>query len=412
MEIFYLIFAPNNLEFLQTNFCMPKIHLKPNRDRSVRRFHPWIFSGALDRLEGATEPGIAEVVAADGKFLGRAFYNPHSQIVCRMLSWQDEMIDGAFFQHKIENTYRLRLSLFGSQEQTNAFRVVNAEGDGLPGLIVDQYAEFLVAQISTLGMAHFRSEIVAALQKVVQPQGIFERSTGPALHEEGLQPVTQVLAGNEPSASIRIRENKLRFEVNIHEGQKTGFFLDQRENRAWIARICEGRKLLNGFGYTGAFSVYARSGGAGRVVTIDSSASAIELAKKNLALNEFAISSEDFIVADLFHYLRATTQKFDFIVLDPPAFAHRQKDVDSACRAYKDINLQAMKIIEPDGLLLSCSCSQPVSPELFQKILFAAAADANRQVRLIGSSSHAPDHPINIYHPEGRYLQAMLLHVR
>jgi len=387
-----------------------RLHLKPKRDRSVRRFHPWIFSGALARLEGTKEPGLIEVVDTDGNFLGRGFYNPNSQIVCRMLTWQDEAIDAEFFQHKIGAAYQIRRRLFEANA-TNAFRLVNAEGDGLSGLIVDKYADYLVVQISTLAMSHFRNEIVAALQNLMQPQGIFERSTGAALNEEGLPPVTQTLAGNEPPAALQIRENNLLFEVNIHEGQKTGFFLDQRENRAWVGRICVGRKLLNGFGYTGAFSVYARQGGASRVVTVDSSTPASEMAKRNFALNNFTIIPEDFIAADLFQYLRSTTQKFDFIILDPPAFAHRQKDVDNAARAYKDINLQAMKIIEPDGLLLSCSCSQPLAPDLFQKILFAAAADAKRTVRIIGQSSHAPDHPINIYHPEGRYLQAVLLHV-
>ncbi len=389
---------------------MPKLHLKPQRDRSVRRFHPWIFSGAVARCDGAKEPGLVEVIAANGEFLGRGFYNPNSQIFCRMLTWQDEAIDTEFFQHKIGAAYRIRRRLIDTNA-TNAFRVINAEGDGLPGLIVDRYADYLVVQISTLGMAHFRNEIIAALQNVMQPQGIFERSTGAALNEEGLQPVTQTLAGNEPPGSLQIRENNLLFEVNIHEGQKTGFFLDQRENRVWAGRICAGRKLLNGFGYTGAFSVYARHGGAQRVVTVDSSAPAIEMAKRNFALNQFKVTPEDFVAADLFHYLRSNTQKFDFIILDPPAFAHRQKDVDNAARAYKDINLQAMKIIEPGGLLLSCSCSQPMAPELFQKILFSAAADAKRAVRILGQSSHALDHPINIYHPEGRYLQAMLVHV-
>ncbi len=387
-----------------------RLQLKPNRDRSVRRFHPWIFSGALARLEGTKAPGLVEVVDTEGKFLGRGFYNPSSQIVCRMLTWQDEAIDAEFFQRQIGAADQIRRRLFAANA-TDAFRVVNAEGDNLPGLIVDKYADYLVVQISTLGMSHFRNEIVAALQNLIQPQGIFERSTGASLNEEGLPPVTQIIAGNEPPASLQIRENNLLFEVNIHEGQKTGFFLDQRENRAWVARICAGRKLLNGFGYTGAFSVYAQQGGASRVVTVDSSTAAIEMAKRNFALNQFKFNPEDFIAADLFQFLRSTTQKFDFIILDPPAFAHRQKDVENAARAYKDINLQAMKIIAPDSLLLSCSCSQPLAPDLFQKILFAAAADAKRTVRIIGQSSHAPDHPINIYHPEGRYLQAVLLHV-
>jgi 23S rRNA (cytosine1962-C5)-methyltransferase len=389
---------------------MTRLHLKPNRDRSMRRFHPWIFSGAMARLEGAKAPGVAEIITAEGEFLGRGFYNPNSQIVCRILTWQNEAIDAEFFQRRIEAAYRMRRRLFEANA-TDAFRLVNAEGDGLPGLIVDKYADYLVVQISTLGMSHFRNEIIAALQELIQPEGIFERSTGAALNEEGLQPVTQTLAGNEPPAFLQIRENNLLFEVNVHEGQKTGFFLDQRENRAWAARLCQNRKVLNGFGYTGAFSVYAKHAGAQRVVTVDSSSAAIELAKQNFALNNLEAVSENFVVADIFHYLRSTTQKFDFIILDPPAFAHRQKDVENAARAYKDVNLQAMKIIEPGGLLLTCSCSQPVSPDLFQKILFGAAADAGRVVRILGQSGHAPDHPISLYHPEGRYLQAMLLHV-
>ncbi|MCI0691151.1 class I SAM-dependent rRNA methyltransferase [candidate division KSB1 bacterium] len=394
---------------------MPKLHLKPNRDRAVRRFHPWIFSGSMNRLEGTAAPGdVVDVLAADGAFLGRGFYNPNSQLICRMLNWQDEPIDAAFFQHKITSAYRLRLDLFGinAPSATNAFRVVNAEGDGLPGLIVDRYTDYLVVQISTLGLSRFRNEIVAALQQAIQPRGIFERSAGAALHEEGLQPVTQVLAGAEPPPLIHIHENDLHFAVNIHEGQKTGFFLDQRENRVWAAKLGKGKNVLNGFGYTGAFSVYAKHAGAQRVVTVDSSSAAIELAKQNFALNNLEAVPEDFVVADLFHYLRSTTQKFDFIILDPPAFAHRQKDVENAARAYKDVNLQAMKMIEPGGLLLTCSCSQPISPDLFQKILFGAAADAGRAVRILGQSGHAPDHPISVYHPEGRYLQAMLLHVR
>ena len=393
---------------------MPKLHLKPNRDRAVRRFHPWIFSGSVQRLEGSHTPGdVVEVFATDGDFLGRGFYNPNSQLICRMLTWEDEAIDATFFQRKIENAYRLRLDLFGSNapSTTNAFRVVNAEGDGLPGLIVDRYAEYLVVQISTLGMSRFRNEIIAALQQIIQPHGIFERSTGAALQEEGLQPVMQVLAGTEPPPLIHIRENSLHFVVNVQEGQKTGFFLDQRENRVWAAKLGNGKNVLNGFGYTGAFSVYAKHAGARRVVTVDSSSAAIELAKQNFALNKLEVAAEDFVAADIFHFLRSTMQKFDCIILDPPAFAHRQKDVENAARAYKDVNLQAMKIIEAGGLLLTCSCSQPVSPDLFQKILFGAAADAGRAVRVLGQSGHAPDHPVSIYHPEGRYLQAMLLHV-
>ncbi|NUM77846.1 class I SAM-dependent rRNA methyltransferase [candidate division KSB1 bacterium] len=391
---------------------MFKLHLKPDRDRSVRRFHPWIFSGAVGRVDAGAEAGaVIDVLAADGVFIGRGLYNPNSQIVCRMLTWQDEAIDETFFESKLAAALRLRQRLFLSQDNhpTDSFRVVNSEGDGLPGLTVDKYADFLVMQISSLGMALRRTEIIAGLQKMLSPRGIFEKSTGTALLEEGLQPFVQVLAGEEPPPALRIQEHGLYFEVDIREGQKTGFFLDQRENRQWVAKLSAGRRVLNGFGYTGAFSVYAAHAGAESVITVDSSATALTLARQNFALNNVQVNDENFVAADLFRYLRAATKAFDFIILDPPAFAHRQKDVNNAARAYKDINLQALKIISPGGLLLSCSCSQPVSPDLFQKILFAAATDAKRAVRIIGQSGHAPDHPISIYHPEGRYLQAFLL---
>lgn len=386
------------------------LHLKPERERSVRRYHPWIFSGAVGRVEGNAQPGdIIAVHSADGQFLGRGFYNSNSQIVCRMLTWQDEPIAASFFARKIASAYQLRQRFVAPH--ANAFRVVNAEGDGLPGLIVDKYDDFLVVQMSTLGLVKQREEIIASLQSVLAPRGIYERSTGAALQEEGLPPNVRLLAGEEPPQHIVIRENDLRFNVNVREGQKTGFFLDQRENRRWVAQFAGGRIVLNGFCYSGAFSVYAAAAGATRVVSVDSSNAALQLAKENFALNGLPAAAENFVAADMFYFLRSTTQKFDLIILDPPAFAHRQKDMDRAARAYKDINLQAFKLLNPGGLLFTCSCSQPLSSDLMQKILFGAAVDAKRAVRLLGHSDHAPDHPINLYHPEGRYLQAFLLAV-
>ncbi len=387
---------------------MIKLFLKPERERSVRRFHPWIFSGAVARIEGNAQAGeVIAVHAADNTFIGRGFYNSASQIVCRMLTWEEEPVDHNFFARKIAQAYQLRQRLVAPH--ANAFRLINAEGDGLPGLIVDKYGDYLVVQMSTLGMVRESATIIACLQDLLQPRGIFERSTGAALQEEGLQPTLRLLAGEEPPQHIVIAENNLRFNVNVREGQKTGFFLDQRENRRWVAQHAQGRAVLNGFCYTGAFSVYAKAAGAARVVSVDSSNAAMQLAKENFVLNNLPVAPEDFVAADLFYFLRSTTQKFDLIILDPPAFAHRQKDIERAARAYKDINLQALKLLNPGGLLLTCSCSQPLSPDLFQKILFGAAVDAKRAVRILGHSDHAPDHPINIYHPEGRYLQAFLL---
>jgi 23S rRNA (cytosine1962-C5)-methyltransferase len=397
---------------------MYDLYLKPNRDRSVRRFHPWIFSGAVQRLNGNPPPGaVVDVRTSTGSLIGRGFYNPHSQIRCRMLVWRDEPVDRAFFEKKIHAAWQLRQVLFrgaleaSSDKYTNAYRVINAEGDGLPGLIVDRYADFLVIQMSSLGMVQWRQDLVASLQNVFQPAGIFERSTAGALREEALEPALGTLAGNEPPQALEISESGLRFEVSLQEGQKTGFFLDQRENRQWMSEHSRGREILNGFAYSGAFSVYAAQAGAARIVTVDSSSPAILWAQRNFALNNLAGVAEDFVVADMFQFLRATTRRFDFIILDPPAFAHRQKEVEHAARAYKDVNLQAMKIIAPGGLLFTCSCSQPISPDLFQKIIFAAATDAKRFVRILGHRGHAPDHPVSIYHPEGRYLQGWLLQV-
>lgn len=401
---------------------MPSLYLKTKHDRAVRRFHPWIFSGAVERLSEPCEPGaVIDVRAANAEFIGRGFYNSNSTIVCRMLTWKDEAIDRHFFKERLLRAWQQRRTMFGDSDAnglsqaasaaTDAFRLVNAEGDGLPGLIVDKYGGFLVVQISTLGMRKLRDVIVESLAEIVQPRGIWERSSGAALREEGLPPVNQLLFGQTPPARVPILENGLRFEVELPAGQKTGFYLDQRENRRWCRGLSGGRTVLNGFGYSGAFSVYAARGAAARIVTVDSSQAAVALARRHFAINGLPCGEEDFVVQDMFHYLRAMTTKFDFIILDPPAFAHRQKDIRRAARAYKDINLQAMRKLAPGGLLLTCSCSQPVTAELFQKILFGAAADAARPVQILGQSGHAPDHPVSIYHPQGQYLKAFLLRV-
>ena len=401
---------------------MPSLHLKTEHDRAVRRFHPWIFSGAVEKLSVHCDAGaVIDVLAANGDFLGRGFYNPRSNIVCRMLTWTDEAIDRHFFAERLGRAWQQRRMMFGDAPPssspegavpaTDAFRLVNAEGDGLPGLIVDSYGGFLAVQISSLGMQRFRDTLVACLAQIAQPRGIWERSGGAALREEGLPPVNQLLYGETPPERVGIQENGLQFEVEVLAGQKTGFYLDQRENRAWCQRLSRGRTVLNGFGYSGAFSVYAGRGAAARIVTVDSSPAAIALARRHFAINQLACNADDFVVQDMFDYLRAATPAFDFVILDPPAFARRQKDIGRAARAYKDINLQAMRKIAPGGLLLTCSCSQPVTPDLFQKILFGAAVDAARSVQILGQSGHAPDHPVSIYHPEGRYLKAFLLRV-
>jgi len=389
---------------------MAKLILKTDRERSIKNFHPWIFSGAIARIEGT--PGAGEVIdvhAANDTFLARGFYCPSSQIRCRLLTWKPESIDRDFFVRTITAAHLLRRQHISSD--TDSYRVVNAEGDGLPGLIVDRYADVAVMQCNTIGMELRKHELAEILMTDLGMSGVWERSQGAARREEELQPSAGVLRGNVPEGVIAIRENGFQFEADIREGQKTGFFLDQRENRQWVKNLSSGKKVLNCFSYTGAFSVYAASGDAARVVSVESSSPALEQAKRHMQINRLSSTDDDFILADVFAFLRATRQPYDFIILDPPAFAHHQREVDAAARAYKDVNLQALKRLAPGGLLLSCSCSQPVSPDLFQKIIFAAASDAKRRVRIIGQRGHAVDHPISIFHPEGRYLQAWLLSV-
>jgi 23S rRNA (cytosine1962-C5)-methyltransferase len=389
---------------------MAKLILKSGRERSIKNFHPWIFSGAIERIDGTAAAGEAvDVHSSNGDFLARGFFCPSSQIRCRLLTWQDEKIDRAFLARSISASHELRRRLLPGE--TDAYRVVNAEGDGLPGLIVDRYAGIAVMQCNTIGMETRKREIAEILMEVVGVSGVWERSQGAARREEGLQPSVGVLDGSVPDGPVAVRENGFLFEVDFREGQKTGFFLDQRENRLWLKTLVEGKLVLNCFSYTGAFSVYAAAGGASRVVSVESSSPALEQCKRHMQMNDFSATEEDFVLADVFAYLRAIRQNFEFIILDPPGFAHHHREVDAAARAYKDINLQALKRIVPGGMLLSCSCSQPVAPELFQKILFAAASDANRRVRIIGQRGHAADHPISIFHPEGRYLQAWLLSV-
>jgi len=389
---------------------MAKLILKTGRERSIKNFHPWIFSGAIARIEGAAGAGeVVDVHDSDNNFLARGFYCPSSQIRCRLLTWQSESIDRDFFKRTIAAAQQLRRQHISSD--TDAYRIVNAEGDGLPGLIVDRYADIAVMQCNTIGMEIRKREIAEILMTEFGLCGVRERSQGAARREEGLQPASGTLCGEVLEGVVTIHENGFQFEVDIHDGQKTGFFLDQRENREWVKNLAGGKKVLNCFSYTGAFSVYAASGGAARVVNVESSSPALEQARKHMQINRFSSSDDDFVLADVFAFLRATRQTYDFIILDPPAFAHHQREVDAAARAYKDVNLQAFKRLPPGGLLLSCSCSQPISPDLFQKIIFAAASDARRRVRIIGQRSHAADHPISIFHPEGRYLQAWLLSV-
>jgi 23S rRNA (cytosine1962-C5)-methyltransferase len=386
-----------------------QIYLKNGRERPVLNGHPWIFSGAIESIQGEVESvGITDIFDNKKTWLARGLYNPKSQIRVRVLTWCKEAIDGDFFARRISeaNSFRQR-HLAGF---TDSYRVVNGEGDLLPGLIVDRYANFLVCQLFSAGMAMFKDAIVGALGTLGSVEGIFERSEGRVGHEEGLEPALGVVSGEAPPEQITITENGFKFLVDIRRGQKTGFYLDQRDNRAFLSTIASHRSVLNCFSFSGAFSVYAFAGNAKEVVTFDSSKPALELAERNLALNCFEASPGELLKGDAFAYLKEVDRKFDLIVLDPPSLAHRRSDIDAAAGGYKFLNLHALKHLNPGGLLLTFSCSQHLSIDLFQKVVFGAAVDAGRKVAIIKRLSQPIDHPVSLHHPEGEYLKGLALH--
>lgn len=385
-----------------------KIYLKQGRERPVLNGHPWIFSGAVERIEGDVESvGIADVFDGRKNWLARGFYNPKSQIRVRLLTWQKDDIDGDFFARRIRHALAMRQVHLSAS--TNAYRIVNGEGDFLPGLIVDRYGDFLVCQFFTAGMAQFKDDIVESLGALFPTAGIFERSEGRVGGEEGLESAVGVLSGEAPPETIQIEENGYKFLVDVRRGQKTGFFLDQRDSRAFLSTLARARTVLNCFSFTGAFSVYAFGGGAKEVVTLDSSMAALQLAEKNLELNGFAEAPGELLKGDAFAYLKGIDRKFDVIVLDPPALAHKRSDIDAATGGYKFLNLHALRHLNPGGSLLTFSCSQHLSTDLFQKVIFGAAVDAGRKITVARRLSQPLDHPFSLHHPEGEYLKGLAL---
>jgi len=384
------------------------IYLKPTRERPVNNGHPWIFSGAIERIEGDDQRvGVADVFDSKKNWLARGLCNPKSQLRVRLFTWQKEAIDQSFFSRRLSQALVFReQQLAGS---TNAYRLCNGEGDFLPGLIVDRYADYCVCQFFTAGMELFKDDIVAALSALASPKGIFERSEGRVREEEGLESSVGTLIGEPPPEFISIEENGHKFLVDLRRGQKTGFFLDQRDSRAFLATLARDRSILNCFAYTGGFSVYAFAGGAKEVVTFDSSHPALELAEKNLELNGFTDRTGELIKGDAFAYLKEIEQKFDLIVLDPPSLAHKRADIDAATGGYKFLNLHALKHLNPGGMLLTFSCSQHLPVDLFQKVVFGAAVDAGRKVTIVRRLGHSIDHPVSLHHPEGEYLKGLAL---
>jgi 23S rRNA (cytosine1962-C5)-methyltransferase len=397
----------------------PTVKLVAGRDKSVRRRHPWIFSGAIAGVEGDPAPGGNVLVrAADGEPLGWGALSPRSQIAVRMWTFDaDRRIDSAFIRQTIERAVAARAPLTASGE-VDALRLVHAESDGLPGLVVDRYADFLVCQFLSAGAEHWKREVVAALADLARTQsalgpvrGIYERSDVDVRRKEGLGPAAGLLIGNEPPETVEVREFGCRFLVQIHRGHKTGFYLDQRDNRALVAQYAAGCRVLNGFAYTGAFAVWALRGGAKHVANIDTSAGSLGLASANMALNGFSSEAATNVEGDVFHVLRKMRDdgsKYDLIVLDPPKFAESRGQIERATRGYKDINLLAFKLLRPGGVLFTFSCSGLIPPDLFQKVVAGAALDSGRSIAIERWLRQAPDHRVALSFPEGEYLKGLV----
>ncbi len=384
-----------------------KVILKNGREKSLLSRHPWIFSGAIETLPEFTDGDILPVASIKGEHLGYGYFNKRSNITGRMLTFDSTKPLDALENH-IKQAVELRKSLIGTK--TNAIRLINAEGDFLPGLIVDQYADVLVIQISTLGMERLREVIVEILQKLTKPSWIYESSTSPSRKEEGLKEVRKTLYGKE-SQEILVFEDDLKFHVNPLKGQKTGFFQDLREARRLIQELSLNKKVLNCFSYTGAFSCHALKGGASFVTSVDISKEAIEQTKKHMWLNNFEETRHQEYAADCFDFLKNEPLNYDIIILDPPAFAKRKSDVKAAIRGYQEINRTTLAKMPKNSLLLTCSCSYHVDEDLFIKMLFHASREAKRDLRIIQNHRLALDHPLNIYHPEGSYLKSFLCYV-
>ena len=397
---------------------MTTIILKQGRDHTVMRHHPWIFSGGVDRKDGP-EPASGETVAvqdSEGTALGLGAWSPASQIRLRMWTFgEGEAVDAAFFEARIAAALAARAALPAHRRDTNAMRLVNAESDGLPGLVVDQYADFLVCQFTAAGVESWKKEIVAALQKLHPCKGIYERSDLDVREREGLQPVKGVLAGEEPPACVEIYENGCRYGVDVQTGHKTGFYLDQRDNRATVAGFAAGRDVLNAFAYTGGFGLLALKAGAKSVVHVDLSGASLELARANMERNQMDAAKSEFVEGNVFEVLRKfrdARRSFDLIVLDPPKFVESKGHLMAASRGYKDINLLGLKLLRPGGILATFSCSGLMPMELFQKIVTDAACDARREVQLLQRLEQAPDHAESLMFPEGLYLKGLLCRVK
>ena len=375
--------------------------LKRGRERAVANRHPWIFDGAIARESGPDDAAVADLVDERGELLASGFHSKHSQIRLRALTFGEEL-NAETIRSRILRAIARRT--FAGD--TNAFRVLNAEGDDLSGLVIDRYDDVVVIEIANAGVEKLKALIVETIQEALAPRVVFFKNDIPARKIERLSQENEWSGAGEPAA--KIRESDLSFVVEPAVGQKTGFFLDQRENRRMTRSIASGKRVLNLFSYSGAFGVYAAAGGAAGVMNVDVSEKAIALARTNHELNGFAA---EYVAADAFDWIRKTTDRFDVVICDPPAFAKSRGDIDRAARGYKDINLQSLRHVAPGGMLMTFSCSGHMSLDLFQKVIFSAAADAGRRASIVRRLTAGPDHPVSLYCPEGEYLKGFLLAV-
>ncbi len=395
---------------------MKKVTLKPRREKAILRRHPWIFSGAVANVTGDPDPGdVVEIHAADGRWLARGAYSPKSQIRVRVWTWnQEQEVDADFIKGRITLSIAARENM-GIPKSTDAYREVHGESDGIPGLIVDRYGDYRVVQFLSYGVERWKDDIVEALYAHGECLGVYERSDVDVRALEGLEQRSGMLVGEEPPERIQIHEGERRYLVDVRSGQKTGFFLDQRENRGVAANWITGGEVLDCFCYSGGFTVAALGAGAERVTAVDQSKTALALAEENVRLNDFPAEEVEFLAEDVFQSLRKFRDQgrsFDAVILDPPKFAATTAQVDRAARGYKDVNLLAFKLLRVGGYLLTFSCSGGVSPQLFQKIVADAALDAGVDTVIVGWLSQASDHPVKVYFPEGRYLKGLVCQIR
>lgn len=391
------------------------LFLTKGREKSLLRQHPWIFSGAVQRIDGHAELGESvDILDSDGQWLAKGAYSPQSQIRARVWTFkQGETIDVTFFIRCLKRAQQWR-DWIAKRDGLDSYRLIAGESDGLPGIIIDKFQSYLVLQLLSAGAEYQRMALISALQHCYPESSIFDRSDVSVREKEGLPMTRGLILGNPPPDLLTIHENGMKLLVDIQNGHKTGFYLDQRENRLAARNYANNRRVLNCFSYTGAFAISALMGGCQQVVNVDTSQTALDIAKQHITLNQLDPNKAKFIRDDVFQllrYYRVQGEKFDMIIMDPPKFVENKKQLAGACRGYKDINMLALQLLHPGGVLLSFSCSGLMPADLFQKILADAALDAGRDVQFIDQYRQAADHPLITTYPEGLYLKGFACRV-